>query len=235
MVNRSVPAASHEQACARVAALFSSRWLRGYVGSKLRSDPVFPTAYEILRSSAEPILDVGCGVGLLAFYLRARGVNNAITGIDIDERKISRAACVAEQHHVPAVQFVTRDVAGDLPPFSGNVVVFDLLHYLGPTEQQRLLLELAARVAPDASLLLRDCPRDRSMRFRATYAAEIFAQTISWNWRAPLHFPTLHSINAAFSEIEFTRDVVPAWGHTPFNNRLFIFRRLDSGAAPVTG
>ena len=43
-----------------------------YAGRKLRRDPIFPAAYELLRESNEPLLDVGCGVGLLAFYLRER-------------------------------------------------------------------------------------------------------------------------------------------------------------------
>ena len=48
----------HEAACARVTAQFSQRWLRGYVGSKLRRDPVYPAAYELFSGSDEPILDV---------------------------------------------------------------------------------------------------------------------------------------------------------------------------------
>ena len=64
---------AHELACARVASRFPRGWLRSYVKSKLRRDPIFPAAYELLHGSKGPILDVGCGVGLLAFYLRERG------------------------------------------------------------------------------------------------------------------------------------------------------------------
>ena len=228
MLDRSAPAASHQDACARVAALFSSRWLRGYVASKLSSDPLFPLAYDLFSKSREPILDVGCGVGLLAFYLRDRGLQQPIVGIDIDERKIRQAVASAECSRYDGLRFITQDVARDLPAPRGNVAVFDLLHYLGPDEQQKLLRELAARVVPGGLLLLRECPRDRSVRYRATYAAEVFAQMIAWNWTAPLHFPTAVSINAAFDETEFEREVRPAWGGTPFNNHLFIFRRRRS-------
>jgi SAM-dependent methyltransferase len=222
--------ASHEQACTRVASLFASRWLRFYVGSKLRSDPVFRLAHELLSDVAGPILDIGCGVGLLAFYLRERGFNQTIVGIDIDKRKIRRAIAASESHRYAGLRFVVHDVARDLPPFTGSITIFDLVHYLGSSAQRKLLAEVATRVAPGAALLLRDSPRDGSARFRATYAAEVFAQTISWNWRTPLHFPTTASINAAFSESKFVRDVQPAWGATPFNNRLFVFRRRESVA-----
>src|SRR3954451_14619900 len=106
---------SHEQACARVASLFRSAWLRHYVGSKLRSDPVFSLAYELLRDVGGPILDVGCGVGLLAFYLRERGANHPITGIDIDERKIRRAKAACDQRRYSNVEFVAHDVVDDVP------------------------------------------------------------------------------------------------------------------------
>ncbi len=230
------PAAAdaHDQACERVGSLFTSLWLRHYVRSKLRSDPAFLLAYELLRDTKMPIFDLGCGVGLFSFYLRERGLERPITGIDIDTRKVARAQAVVERSKYDRLQFIANDVAPELPSFRGNIVLFDLLHYLAPTQQQSLLKQIAAQIAPGALLLCRDCPRDGSARFRATYAAEVFAQTISWNWRAPLHFPTAESINAAFPADEFSREVRPAWGRTPFNNHLFIFRRATSGAAPPT-
>ena len=64
--------ARHEEACARVAARFEERWLRIYVNWKLRTDPIYLTAFDLFRNSDQPLVDIGCGVGLLAFYLRER-------------------------------------------------------------------------------------------------------------------------------------------------------------------
>ena len=61
-------------------------------GSKLRRDPVYPAAYELFRGSDEPILDIGCGLGLLAFYLRERGCRQPILGLDVDARKIRQGS-----------------------------------------------------------------------------------------------------------------------------------------------
>ena len=213
----------HEQACERVAALFGARWLRHYVGSKLRSDPVFAAAFHLLKDSSEPLLDVGCGVGLLAFYLRERGVEVPVIGVDTDARKIRQGVAVAGKYR--GIEFIKHDVRKALPAFRGNVAVLDVVHYLAPADQRALLEELAARVAPGGLLLLRDAPREPTARFWMTYAGEVFAQTISWNIGAPLHFPTRGSIDAAFAPEEFTREEQPAWGGTPFNNRLFVFRR----------
>ena len=223
----------HEQACARVAALFGARWLQHYVSSKLRSDPVFPAAFELLGQSREPILDVGCGVGLLAFYLRERGSDTRVIGVDTDGRKI-RQGVVAAKGRYSDVEFVEQDARKELPAFRGNVALLDVLHYLAPADQASLLSELAARVAPGGLLLLRDAPREQTARFWATYVGEVFAQTISWNIGAPLHFATRASITAAFNEEEFTHEERPAWGGTPFNNRLFIFRRR-SAVGPAAG
>lgn len=223
---------SHREACARIAQRFSSRPLRGYVAHKLRSDSVYPLAYDLLRASTRPILDVGCGVGLLELYLRERGLNQAITGVDIDLRKIERGvAAVAAAGHAN-VQLLHGDVMRSVPTTRGDVVLFDVLHYLPDGEQTDILIELARRVAPGGMLLLRDCTDDGSARFHATHVAERFAQAVAWNWRTPLHFPTFESISSVFDETEFTREIRTAWDRTPFNNRLFIFRRRSSAAAP---
>ncbi|HXM33334.1 MAG TPA: class I SAM-dependent methyltransferase [Chthoniobacterales bacterium] len=221
---------AHELACARVASRFPRGWLRSYVKSKLRRDPIFPAACELLRGSDQPILDVGCGVGLLAFYLRERGCTQSITGLDVDARKIRRANHAAAGRYRD-VSFHEHDVREPIAEFRGNIALFDVLHYLPLAEQSALLSKLAQSIAPAGLLIIRDCPRDGSFRFWMTWLAEKFAQTISWNWNAPLHFPTRARINAAFSETEFTREIHPLWGSSPFNNRIFIFR--GTGVSPV--
>jgi 2-polyprenyl-3-methyl-5-hydroxy-6-metoxy-1,4-benzoquinol methylase len=214
----------HEAACARVAAHFSPHWLRCYVRGKLRHDPIFSIAYDRLHGSNHPILDVGCGVGLLAFYLRERGCRQPVVGLDLDARKIRHAAAVGAAHYQD-VFFRGQDVRDALPDFSGNITVFDLLHYLPTTAQSVLLLQLAESVPPDGSVLIRDCPRDGNWRFWLTCLAEKFAQAISWNLSAPLHFPPRSILEEAFPEGDFARQIQPLWGRTLFNNYLFTFRR----------
>src|SRR5205814_8477445 len=95
MENQRDETTGHEPACAHVAARFPRGWLRSYVKSKLRRDPIFPKAYELLHGSDEPILDVGCGIGLLAFYLRERGCPQPITCLAAAARKIRHAGSAA--------------------------------------------------------------------------------------------------------------------------------------------
>lgn len=224
MENRRDDASEHGPACARVVAQFPQRWLRGYVRGKLRRDPVYPAAYELFRNSDEPILDIGCGVGLLAFYLRERGCRPPILGLDIDARKIRQGSEIAAARYRD-VDLRHHDVQEPIGSFSGNVVLFDMLHYLAPAQQTALLSRLAQCVAPRGLLVVRDCPRDQSARFWMTWMAENFAQLVSWNLSTPLHFPPRERIQAAFNDDEFERRGRPLWGKTPFNNQLFVFRR----------
>jgi 2-polyprenyl-3-methyl-5-hydroxy-6-metoxy-1,4-benzoquinol methylase len=232
MENRRGDISEHEPACARVAAQFPQLWLRIYVKSKLRRDPIFRVAYELFRGSGEPILDIGCGLGLLAFYLREHGCRQPILGLDVDARKTRQGSRIASRCYRD-IDLRYQDVQESIPAFSGNIALFDVLHYLPLAQQTLLLSRLAQCVAPGGLLVIRDCPRDHGPRFWMTYVAEKFAQTVSWNLNTPLHFPSRERIAEAFNEIEFERESRPLWGTSPFNNQLFIFRRRVFATVPA--
>ena len=224
----------HEDACTRVAGQFREPWLRMYARGKLRRDRVYTTAYELINSSNKPILDVGCGLGLLAFYLRERKCAQPVLGLDVDARKIGYGATIAAAHY-ENVELRFQDVQSAIPHFSGNVALFDVLHYLPRAAQSALLSHLAGCVAPGGFLMIRDCPRDRRPRFWMTWLAEKFAQAISWNINRTLHFPSRSSIDDAFDAAEFERETRPLWGSLPFNNHVFIFRRILPATVPAAG
>lgn len=224
--------AEHETACARVATQFRERWLRSYVRGKLRCDDIYGAAYELLRTSADPILDVGCGVGLLAFYLRERGCRQRVVGLDADARKIRYGAGITRRSYRD-VDLRFHDVAETIPEFTGNIALFDVLHYLSPASQGALLRRLSSCVGPGSVLIIRDCPQERRPRYWMTWLAEKFAQAISWNRDGPLHFPSRDGINAAFDAGDFGRETRPLWGASPFNNHIFIFRRRATAIVPA--
>ena len=233
MENQRDDACEHKSACARVAAQFPLGWLRLYVGSKLRRDPIYPAAYELFQRSNQPILDVGCGLGLLAFYLRERGSRQPVLGLDVDLRKTRRGTRVAGRYR--DVDISCHDIQKSIPAFSGNVALFDVLHYLPPAQQMTLLSHLAKCVALGGYLVIRDCPRDNNPRYFVTWMAEKFGQLILWSWKSSLHFPLRERITENFSENEFERSSRPLWGMMPFNNQLFVFRRRASETVPVAG
>lgn len=233
MQSRKENAAQHENACARVATQFRSPWLRNYVRNKLRSDRIYSAAYDLLGRSSEPILDVGCGVGLLGFYLRERACRQPILGLDLDARKIRHGATIAARGYSD-IELRFQNVEAQLPDFRGNVALFDVLHYLPPRAQAALLSRLGERVAPGGVLIIRDALREMRPRYWTTWLAEKFAQTISWNVDRALHFPSRGSIDRVF-DADFQRESRPLWGASPFNNHIFIFRRRRLAAVPVAG
>ena len=199
---------------------FDERWLRIYVGHKLRSDPVFPTAFELLRTSRHPLIDLGCGVGLLAFYLRERNYPNSIRRHRL-RRAQDHPGQICREQALPEPFFTEQDL-GDLFTGCGDIVISDLLHYLSPNDQVRLLENVGTQLALGGRLIIRDCPNDGNARFWLTHLAERFAQSTTWNVRTPLHFPPRDRIMAAFNPAEFSRMIEPLWGKTLFNNHLFI-------------
>ena len=207
----------------RLPLRFRGRWLQGYARGKLRSDPVYRASFARLGASALPLLDIGCGLGLHAFYLRERGYSAPILGLDVDAKKIAAGQAVAAAHY-PGVTLRIGDGAA-LPEFSGHVSLLDVLHYFSPDAQAALLAGLAQRTAPGGWCIIRTTPRDGSWRFRATQALEHFARGIAWMTRPALAFPTLAGIAREFPEAEFTHDVQPLWGNTPFNSWLLAFQR----------
>ena len=204
-----------------ISAKYPTRFLRSYVRSKLARDPVYEAVLSHVRDRQEPLLDVGCGVGVLEAFLRSRGVGVPIVGIDSDAKKIAVARDVA-----PDVAFHEAD-ALSLPPFHGTVVILDVLHYLTAEEQQQLLLLALDRSS--GLVIIRDAVRDRSMRYRLTVAEETFARAVGWLRVPRLNFPSVEQIVAPFHARGFEVSVAPMWGKTPLNNYLFVFSRPSSG------
>lgn len=208
---------------------YKGLWLRGYVGGKLRHDPIYPAALALLRGSDLPVLDVGCGLGLFEFYLREGGYAGPLIGVDFDERKIRRANLVAARCYA-GMTFTVDDVL-DTGEFCGHVVVVDVLHYLRREHQARLLERAAAQVAPGGYCLVRDTLRDDSWRFRVTQCEEMFLRASAWMRSGAVHYPEVDDVMAPFRARGFECAVNPLWGGTPFNSYLFTFRAPVEPAA----
>ncbi|MGA9421081.1 MAG: methyltransferase domain-containing protein [Rhodanobacteraceae bacterium] len=213
---------SHRRASARVAARLRNYRHRTYARCKLGLDPVYATIADQLGSSERPLLDIGCGLGLLGLYLRERGFSGAYRGLDSDASKIAEAGRAARG--LAAFEVEVANAAHELPPFKGDIAVLDMLHYLGATDQSRVLRESATRVSSDGRLILRNVVREPNWRFRATVLEERFARAFRWTPGA-LHFPTLPEITAPLLGAGFNIEARPLWGRTPFNSYLIIASR----------
>ncbi len=210
----------------RLASRFESRFLRNYVRTKVATDPVYAAVLDRLTGHAHPIVDVGCGIGLLSFYLREHGCDLPVIGIDHDAAKVAAANVIAPAYH--GLQFRVADARTDLPA-GHSVVMLDLLHYFTTETQQQILTRAASVIPPGGLLIIRDAVHDDSWRYRLTWLQESFSRSVRWLKAERLWFPSREMIVETMVRHGFESEVIPMWGRTPFNNYLFVFRRSSAG------
>jgi SAM-dependent methyltransferase len=202
----------------RVSDLYDRR-LRSYVYWKLRMDPAYGAVLDRLRGrEQEPLLDLGCGVGILPFFLREHGFTGPIAGIDIDERKIAAARNAGKN-----VEFIRGSAAAPLPS-NRNVVLLDLLQYVDTPSQQQILANAARVVPPGGVAIIRQGIRDDSWRYRFTRFVDEIGRAIRWNRGGRMNFPSREELVRHFDGFEL--ETTPLWGRTPYNNYLFVFTRI---------
>lgn len=211
----------------RIASLYPRIWDYNhyYVPSKLRTDPVYSAVVSEIGGSALPVLDIGCGIGLLAFYLRESGVTADITGCDYDAWKITNAKQMAERGGYAGLSFLAADARTGLPDFSGNVVILDILQFFKRPEQEALLRLAATRVAEGGKLVIRSGLQDDSARFRITVAGDWLAKLTFWMKAGPVCYPDCELFESVLGSAGLKVQISPLWGGTPFNNHLIVAER----------
>ena len=183
---------------------FGERWLRIYARPKIAQRPNFSCRFRV-TARIEPAAPRCRLRGWLArLSICASGIFSRRSAASTVTGAKSSAPTAVTRGVYHDLDFIEQDVCEPIAQ-TGNIVLFDLLHYLSPNDQARLLSRLAPRVAPGGLLVIRDCPRDGNARFWLTHLAERFAQATTWNMKAPLHFPTREKIFAAFDEEQFSR------------------------------
>lgn len=206
-------------------------WYYFYALGKIGLDPAYAVVVEMLRDSQRPLLDVGCGMGLLGSWLRENGCRTSITGVDLDPNKIA----LARQAFGPGDGTFLVGDALDLPAHCGDVVLLDVLHYLTDADQLLLLEKVADRMAPGGVALIRSGLNEPNLRFFFTIVEEWFVKFCRWIPTSGWNFPLRNEILVPFAGSEFETTVRPMWGCTPFNSYLFVVRRREKPMTAVDG
>jgi 2-polyprenyl-3-methyl-5-hydroxy-6-metoxy-1,4-benzoquinol methylase len=211
----------HAQAIASAflpARRFGNRWDYHYTRSKLGSDPLYPGICDALRGSTAPLLDLGCGLGLLAHALRADGIALPYRGVDNDAGKIARASAAAARRQLADVAFETVDLARELPTHHGSVALLDVLQFLAPDAQVRTLDAAIAMLAPGALLVIRTGLDERGSRARITRAVDVMSRVLGWMNAGPTRYPNEAALRTKFAAAGLQAQFTPLSGNTPFNN-----------------
>jgi 2-polyprenyl-3-methyl-5-hydroxy-6-metoxy-1,4-benzoquinol methylase len=194
-----------------------------YARIKLSTDPVYAAARSALAATALPVLDIGCGIGLLSHSLAVANVVTSYLGVDHDAAKLGVARAAAKRKSLDDARFEVCDLThGRLPCHPGNVVILDVLHYLAPDTQGELLRSAVSQLVPGAKLIIRTGLGDRSWRARLTHFTDRLGHSISWMKSPPLWYPQRQQILDALKDSGLRVEFQPMWGRTPFNNWLVI-------------
>lgn len=191
-----------------------------YARAKLLTDPVYAAARLALNTTTLPVLDVGCGIGVLAHYLAATGIVADYLGVDHDAPKIDIARAAAARKPLQRARFEVCDLARGLPAHAGNVVILDVLHYLAPYVQYDLLRSAKAQLVPGARLIIRSGLDDGSWRSRLTHVTDFLGHSIRWMKSAPIRYPQRRQLEDTLAGLGLQAHFQPLWGRTPFNNWL---------------
>lgn len=211
----------------RIISLYDNHLQRCYIRSKLASDPVYAATTKLIAGSPLPLLDIGCGIGLLGQYLHARGHRQPYLGLDHDPRKIAAGRIAVRRAGLDTVMGLRHADVADLPPMHGHVALLDVLHYL-PAERQPTLLQAAIRhLAPQGCLIIRNVLHEPNWRFHATRIEEFFLRVSGWIPGGAQHYPTADELHAPLENAGLDVRIEPLRGCTPFNSYLIVARLHD--------
>jgi 2-polyprenyl-3-methyl-5-hydroxy-6-metoxy-1,4-benzoquinol methylase len=197
---------------------WGSRWDHYYSRSKLARDPLYPGVCEALRGTRAPLLDMGCGLGLLAHALRAQGIDLPYRGVDIDAGKIARGRRAAANAGLADVAFDVVDLARRYPAHAGSVAILDVLQFMPPEAQARCLDAAIAMLMPGAKLVIRTGLEDGSGRARVTRAVDVLSRVLGWMNAGPSRYPQADALRARLEAAGLAVEITPLFTGTPFNN-----------------
>ncbi len=200
-----------------------------YARSKLATDPLYAGVLDALEGDREPLLDVGCGIGLLLHVLRAEGRDVAYRGIDLDARKIAQAQAALTRAGLRDAVFMLGDAATGLPAHAGSVAILDVFQFLpDAAARESLMADALARVAPGGRLVLRTGLADGSTRAGITRLVDWLSSRWGWMRSSPDRYPERAWLEARLQEAGFDARITSLSGRTPFNNWLVLATRQSA-------
>jgi SAM-dependent methyltransferase len=203
-----------------VAARYRGRGTQGFVRGKLRGDPVLPALLALPHFGE--VLDLGCGRGQLAIALLLAGHARAVTGVDLDARKIAQAGAAAAG--LPA-RFAVADLATAPIPPCDTALLIDVLVQMAPAAQDALLARLVA--AAPRRIVIRAFDPDRGWRSAAGLFIDRVRRRLGGDLglRGAVAPRPIAALRAPLEAAGYAVTVAPCWAGTPLPNVLLVGER----------
>jgi SAM-dependent methyltransferase len=241
----SLPAALHD--AARAPYRRCGRFTYEFAGHKIASDPVYSAILTRgLLQGRQRILDLGCGLGLLAATLRAaqhcsrRGEWPAswpqapcaasIRGIELKTAAVERAqqalGSLADivQGDIRVADFGTADA----------VVILDVLHYIEADAHRALLERVHQTLHPAGLLLLRVGDAAAGLRFRISQCVDYTVMLARGCGFRRLYCRSVAQWCALLRQCGFETRVMSMSEGTPFANVMLCGRPNMSSCSAVS-
>jgi len=212
------------------ASFLPDQYRYWYSLSKLAMDPLYEAMPGAFDDEREPLLDLGCGIGLLLHCLRASGRNVPYIGVDTDAGKITAARVASSRGGLANADFQVCDLSVQFPMHRGSVALLDVLQYLPQQAQGALLSQAAQCVSKQGKLVIRTGLADGTWRSAMTRATDRFGHRVGWMKTSFKAQPSAQEMRATLQRHGLHAEFKPLWGRTPFNNWLVIARRSTSAA-----
>ncbi len=215
----------------RNAGRFAYYFARG----KLRADPVYRAILELgLLRGRTRVLDLGCGQGLLAAWLRAaehcyaRGIwpwgwpsaprTLSTRGIELMARDVERARRALGS----AAEVAHADIRSASFGAVDAVVILDVLHYLDPQAQLEVLRRVRAALPTRGLLLLRVGDAGAGLRFRYGQWSDKLVMLLRGHSMVTQYCRSTVQWRTLLKECGFDSEAKPMSQGTPFANVLLI-------------
>ena len=214
-----------------------------FARGKLSGDPVFAALLRdgLIKDSAR-IVDVGCGLGVLAAWLAAAEVSDprvtfdwpqmwappprhwTLRGFDL-RRKAVAAGSRALDDLADRVSLNIGDARAVTLPACDVIVMLDVLHYMDRKAQQELLEEAYQAVAAGGVLLLRVGDMTPHWRSRFTWLVDWWVTLLRDRRWPHMHCRTLAEWKLLLESIGFSTVAQPMSEGTLFANVLLVARK----------
>ncbi len=205
-----------------------------FARSKLHHDPVYRAALRPdVIGTGGTLVDIGCGQGLmLALLAEARSGDatplpdadreapprfDRIVGIET-RRRIAALARRALGNDAEIVEADARTVRLDRVR---AVLLFDVLHMMGPEDQESLLSAAVAALEPGGVILVREADASAGWWFEVVRVTNRLKALTHGAWRQRLHFRSAVDWRRVFEQHRLHVETVRVEGTNPLANRLF--------------
>lgn len=135
--------------------------------------------HEILPTDGK-ILDMGCGLGYLTYYLHLRSNSRHLVGVDYDEDKIQIAQnCWVNNDNT---EFICSDITTFDMQMYDAIILADTLHYLTEEQQLMMMSRSVEHLTDSGVILIRDGITDLESGHKRTELTEKYStKTMKFN------------------------------------------------------